>query len=75
MHRKNILGTDKFPFIFLRSCVIVGVVRLKTTGTKNCPKVKEYSLQLSFLKGKNDGNMLIGLTALLPILTQRSLVL
>ena len=38
--------------MFMRSCIIVGTVRLKTTGKKSCPKLSEYSLQQSFWKGK-----------------------
>lgn len=37
---------------FLRPCIIVGIVRLKTTGRKSCPKVSECSLQQSFFKEK-----------------------
>lgn len=51
------------------------IVRLKNTGEKSHPKVNECSLKHCSSKGKNGGNMLIGLTAHLPILTQRSLVL
>lgn len=73
--RENIFAMHKLTFMFMRLCIIVGTVRLKTTGKKSCPKVSKYSLQQSFWKGKNDGDMLIGLTAPLTILTQRSLVL
>lgn len=40
-HRENIFLTDKLTFTFLRSCIIVGIARLKTTGKKSCPKVNE----------------------------------
>lgn len=73
--RENIFAMHKLTFMFMRLCIIVGTVRLKTTGKKSCPKLSEYSLQQSFWKGKNDGDMLTGLTAPLTILTQRSLVL
>ena len=73
--RGNISAIHKLTFMFMRSCIIVGTVRLKTTGKKSCPKLSEYSLQQSFWKGKNDGDMLIGWTAPLTILTRRSLVL
>lgn len=43
---------DQLTFMFMRSYIIVGIVRLKTTGRKSCPKVTEYSLQQSFSKGK-----------------------
>ena len=61
--RGNISAMHKLTFMFMRSCIIVGTVRLKTTGKKSCPKLSEYSLQQSFWKRKDDGDMLIRWTA------------
>lgn len=66
-HRENIFLADKLTLTFLRSCIIVRIARLKTTGKKSCPKVNECPYCRASGKEKNGGNKLIGLTALLPI--------